>query len=58
MIKRSTRVTFIETGDFNVGDIDVNKILASKKEPYGKKKKANLNTLLDIMIRTTLDHHV
>ena len=57
MIKRSTRVTFIETGDFNVGDIDVNKILASKKEPYGK-KKANLNTLLDIMIRTTLDHHV
>ena len=39
-----------------IDDIDVNKILVSKKEPYGK--KAHLNTLLDIMIMVTLDHYV
>ena len=41
---------------FKIDDIDVNKILSSKKEPYGK--KAHLNTLLDIMIMITLDHYV
>ena len=42
---------------FNVEDIDVNKILISKKEPYGK-KKISFNILLDIVIMVTLDHFV
>ena len=37
-------------------DIDVIKILFSKKEPYGTKN--SLNTLLDIMIMMLLDHYV
>ena len=37
-------------------EIDVSKMLISKKEPYGK--KAHLNTLLDIMLMTILDHYV
>ena len=43
---------------FNIDDIDVKKILISKKEPYGKKKKAHLNILLNIMIMMTLDQYV
>ena len=35
-------------------DIDVDKILFSKEEPYGTK---NLNTLLDTMIMILLDHY-
>ena len=34
---------------FSIYDIDVDKLLISKKERYGK-KKAHLNTLLDIMM--------
>ena len=41
---------------FKIDDIDVNKILVSKKEPYGK--KIHLNTRLDMMIMTTLDHYL
>ena len=41
---------------FNIYDIDVDKILISKKEPYGK--KANLNTVLDIMIMMSLELYV
>ena len=41
---------------FIIDDIDVNKILISKKEPYGK--KVHFNTLLDMMIMITLDHYV
>ena len=37
MMKRSPRVIFIETRLFNIDDIGVNKILISKKEPYGTK---------------------
>ena len=37
-------------------DIDPNKILVSKREPYGTKKSSN--TLLDIMIMMPLDHYV
>ena len=40
----------------NIYEIDVNKILVSKKEPCGK--KIHLNTTLDMMIMTTLDHYV
>ena len=40
----------------SIDDIDVNKILVSKKEPYDI--KIHLNTLLDIMIMTLLDHYV
>ena len=36
---------------FNIDDIDVNKILVSKKEQYGK------HNLLGIMITTLLDHY-
>ena len=36
-----------------IDDTDVNKILVSKKEPYGT--KIHLNTLLDIMIMMLLD---
>ena len=41
---------------FIIDDIDVNKILISKKEPYGK--KTHLNTLLDIMMMILLDHYL
>ena len=36
---------------FNTEDIDISKILVSKKEPYGKK------VLLDIMMMMSLDVH-
>ena len=39
-----------------IKDIDINKILASKREPFGNKN--NSNTLLDMMIMMTLDHYV
>ena len=42
---------------FNISDLDVNKILVSKKESYGK-KKIHLNTSLDIMMMMSLDHYV
>ena len=39
MLKRSKRVIFIKNKKvFNTYNIDVSKILISKKEPYGKKK--------------------
>ena len=37
---------------FNLHDIDVNKILVSKKESYGT------NTSLDVMMMMILDHYV
>ena len=42
---------------FNINDIDVIKILISKKEPFGK-KKIHLNTKLDVMMTISLDHYV
>ena len=33
---------------FNIHDLDVNKILVSKREPYGTKSFSKLNTSLDI----------
>ena len=42
---------------FNIDDIDVNKILVSKKENH-MAKIILLYTLLDIMIMTLLDHYV
>ena len=41
---------------FNLNDIDVNKILISKKESYCT--KIYLNTSLDIMMMMLLDHYV
>ena len=56
MIKKSTKVIFTKNKIiFKIDDIDVNKILVSKKEPYGK--KFHLNTLLDIMMMS-LDLYV
>ena len=43
---------------FNIDNIDVNKILISKKERCSKKKYFHLNTLFDIMIMMILDHYV
>ena len=40
---------------FNIHDLDVNKILLTKKESYGK--KIHLNTFLDIMMMLS-DHYV
>ena len=40
----------------SLNDIDVNKILVSKKESYGT--KIRLNTSLDIMMMMLLDHYV
>ena len=40
---------------FDISDIDVNKILVSKKEEYGKYNY--LNTLLGIMIMMLLINH-
>ena len=42
----------------NIDDIDVNKILVSKKGQYGKVNTIHLNTLLGIMIMVLLDHYV
>ena len=39
-----------------IDDNDVDKILVSKKEPYGT--KIHLNTLSDIMLMMLLDHYV
>ena len=41
---------------FNIYDLDVNKILVSKKESYGTKN--HLITSLDIMMVRLLDHYV
>ena len=41
---------------FNIDDTDVNKILVSKKEQYGKFN--SFNTLLGIMIMMLLDHYI
>ena len=38
---------------FNIDNIDVNKILVSKKETYGK-----YNSLLGIMTMMLLDHYI
>ena len=41
---------------YNIDDIDVNKVLVSKKEFYDK--KSQLNTSLDIMKMISVDHYV
>ena len=52
MIKKSTRVI----NKSSIYDIEVDKMLISKKESYGK--KAHLNTFLDIMMMMSLDIYV
>ena len=41
----------------NIDDIDVNKVLVSKKEQYGE-NNSFIFTLLDIMIMMLFDHYV
>ena len=41
---------------FNIHDIDIDKILISKKEPY--EKKAQLNTIVDIIMMMSLELYV
>ena len=44
---------------FDIHDLDVNKILVSKKESYGTKNLLHsIHTSLDIMIIISLDHYV
>ena len=44
---------------FDIHDLDVNKILVSKKESYGTKILLHsIHTSLDIMIMISLDHYV
>ena len=58
MIKKSAKTIFTEVKKlFNIDDIDINKILVSKRESYGK-KKAHLNTLLGMVIIMKLHHYV
>ena len=53
--KKIKKVTFTKKKKiFNIDDIDVNKILVSKKEPYGK----NNSLKYFIMIMMLLDHYV
>ena len=57
-IKKIKKMTFTKKEEiFNIDDIDVNKILVSKKENH-MTKIILLYTLLDIMIMTLLDHYV
>ena len=51
MTKRSARVKL-----FGIYDVEVDKILISKKESYDK--KAHLNAFLDIMMMMSSDHYV
>ena len=55
MIRRLTKAIFIKTKNYLTYMTDVDKILISKKEPYGK--KAHLNTFLDKMMMS-LDLYV
>ena len=57
IIKRPTRVIFIKIKNCLVYMTEVDKILISKKEFYGK-KKAHLKTFLDIMMMMLLDVYV
>ena len=41
---------------FNIDDIDVNKILVSKREQYGKYN--SFKYFMGIMIMMLLDHHI
>ena len=56
--KKISKSNFYENKNiFNIYDLDVNKILVSKKESHGK--KIHLNTSLDIMMMMmSLDHYV
>ena len=57
MTKKIKKSEFYNNKKVNsIDDIDVIKILVSKKNPYGTKN--SLNTLLDIMIMMLLDHYV
>ena len=57
MIRRSTKVVSIKKKNlFKTNDIDINKILVSKKNLFVK--KAHSNTLLDIMVMMTLNDYV
>ena len=55
--KKISKINFyIKINIFKIDDIDVNKLLVSKKEPY--RRKTHLNTLLDIVTMMILDHYV
>ena len=49
---------FYQKKAFQIDDVDVNKILVSKKKLFGIVQRMHLNTLLDIMIMILLDHYV
>ena len=49
---------FYQKKAFQIDDVDVNKILVSKKELFGIVQRMHLDTLLDIMVMILLDHYV
>ena len=55
--KKINKTNFYKTKKlFKIEDIDINKILVSKKESYGK--QIHLNISLDIMMMMPLDHYL
>ena len=55
--KKINKSTFYKNKKlFNIHDLDVNKILVSKKNHMAQ--KIHLNTFLDIMMMILLDHYV
>ena len=57
MLKRLKKGKFYKNKKlFKIDDIDVHKILISKREAYGK--KAHLNTSLSVMMMMALDHYL
>ena len=54
--KKTNKSNFYKNKNlFNIHDLDVNKILVSIRESYGK--KIHLNTSLNIMMIMSLDHY-
>ena len=56
--KRSIKVIFTEKKLFKMDDVDVKKLLISKKQNHMIQKKTYLNILLDIITMMILDRYV
>ena len=57
--KKINKSTFCKNKKlFDIHDLDVNKILVSKKESYGTRNSFKYFTLLDMMMMMLLGHYV
>ena len=56
VIEGSAKPNLILKKTININDVDINKIVISKKVPYGKKRYM-LDTLSAMMIMIILDHY-